>query len=47
MKEGIEMHTSVLAAAAAERSRTLRDDARRGHERAIMRSAARARRNSR
>jgi hypothetical protein len=41
------MHTSVLAAPAADRSRSLRADARRVHERAVVRSAARARRNSR
>jgi hypothetical protein len=41
------MHTSVLAAAAAERTRQLREDARRERESALVRSQARARRHSR
>jgi hypothetical protein len=41
------MHTSVLAAAAAERTRELREVARRERESAIVRSGARARRKSR
>jgi hypothetical protein len=40
------MHTSVMAAAAAERSRELREGARRKRERALVRGAARRRRNS-
>jgi len=39
------MHTSVLAAAAAERTRELRVQAERARERAIVRSYARTRRS--
>jgi|HubBroStandDraft_3_1064219.scaffolds.fasta_scaffold3022954_1 hypothetical protein len=41
------MHASVMAAAAAERTRELRETARRDHDRAVVRAHARARRNSR
>lgn len=41
------MHTSVIAAAAAEHTRALHADARRDRERAIVRSAARNRRTKR
>jgi hypothetical protein len=41
------MHTSVLAAAAAERTRELRDQAQRDRERATVRRYARTRRSGR